>query len=71
MAGDTMMKALVKENPEEGYELKDVPIPDIGPDEVLFKLSIFVPHVFFNDREWLQLVDWVLLFPNMLITFSS
>ena len=34
------MKALIKENPEEGYELKDnVPIPDIEPDEVLFKVA--------------------------------
>ena len=33
------MKALVKEKPEVGYELKDVPIPPLEADEVLFKVE--------------------------------
>ena len=33
------MKALVKEKPEVGYELKDVPIPPLESDEVLFKVE--------------------------------
>ena len=31
------MRALLKEKPEKGYELKEIPIPDIESDEVLFK----------------------------------
>ena len=34
------MRALVKESPSEGYELKyDMKIPDIEEDEVLFKVE--------------------------------
>ena len=32
-------KALVKEKAEEGYELKDVPIPQLESDEILFKVE--------------------------------
>jgi threonine 3-dehydrogenase len=32
------MKALVKEGPGEGLSLKDVPEPEIGPDEVLIRV---------------------------------
>merc|ERR1719244_631319 len=33
------MRALIKEKPEQGYELKEIPIPEIEPDEVLFKVE--------------------------------
>jgi threonine dehydrogenase-like Zn-dependent dehydrogenase len=33
------MKALVKTKPEPGIELKDVPVPEIGPDEVLVRVK--------------------------------
>ncbi len=33
------MKALVKERPEPGFALRDVPIPTIGPTEVLIKVE--------------------------------
>ena len=35
--GDKSMRALLKDKPEKGYELKEIPIPDIESDEVLFK----------------------------------
>ena len=31
------MRALLKDKPEKGYELKEIPIPDIESDEILFK----------------------------------
>ena len=34
---DKSMRALLKDKPEKGYELKEIPIPDIESDEVLFK----------------------------------
>ena len=34
-----MMSALVKERPEKGYDLKEVPVPNIEPDEVLYKVE--------------------------------
>merc|ERR1712001_630540 len=36
---DTSMRALIKEKPEQGYELKEIAIPDIKSDEVLFKVE--------------------------------
>ena len=36
---DKLMRALIKEKPEQGYELKEIPIPEIEPDEVLFKVE--------------------------------
>ena len=33
------MRALVKEKASEGYELKEVPVPTIEDDEVLFKVE--------------------------------
>ena len=32
------MKALVKLNPERGLWMQDVPMPEIGPDDVLIKI---------------------------------
>ena len=34
---EKIMRALLKDKPEKGYELKEIPIPDIASDEVLFK----------------------------------
>ena len=34
---EKIMRALLKDKPEKGYELKEIPIPDIESDEVLFK----------------------------------
>ena len=31
------MRALLKDKPEKSYELREIPIPDIESDEVLFK----------------------------------
>jgi len=36
---DKSMRALLKDKPEKGYELKEIPIPDIESDEVLFKVE--------------------------------
>nr|NIT55785.1 alcohol dehydrogenase catalytic domain-containing protein [Fodinibius sp.]NIV10747.1 alcohol dehydrogenase catalytic domain-containing protein [Fodinibius sp.]NIY24369.1 alcohol dehydrogenase catalytic domain-containing protein [Fodinibius sp.] len=33
------MKALVKKKAEKGIWMEDVPIPEIGPNEVLIKIS--------------------------------
>ena len=33
------MRALVKENSTEGYELKEIPVPTIEADEILFKVE--------------------------------
>ena len=33
------MKALVKEKREVGLWIKDVPIPEIGPNDVLIKIK--------------------------------
>ena len=38
MSGKTM-KAVIKEEPKEGYILKDIPIPQPKADEVLFKVE--------------------------------
>ena len=32
------MRALVKEKPEPGLWLRDQPVPEIGPDDVLVKI---------------------------------
>lgn len=34
-----MMKALVKAKPEEGLWMQQVPVPEIGPDDVLIKIN--------------------------------
>ncbi len=34
-----MMKALVKAKPEKGIWMEDVPIPDVGPNDVLIKIK--------------------------------
>ena len=34
-----MMRVLIKEKPEKGYDLKEIPIPEIEADEVLFKVE--------------------------------
>ena len=34
-----MMRALMKEEAKEGYVLKDVPIPEPKPDEILYKVE--------------------------------
>lgn len=34
-----LMRALIKEKPEQGYELKNIELPDVEPDEVLFKVE--------------------------------
>jgi len=34
------MKAIIKVKPEEGAELRWVPIPEIGPKEVLVKVKV-------------------------------
>ena len=34
-----MMRALIKEDPVEGYVLKSIPIPDPKPDEILLKVE--------------------------------
>ena len=34
-----MMKALLKEDPKEGYVLKEIPIPEPKSDEILFKVE--------------------------------
>jgi threonine 3-dehydrogenase len=34
-----MMKALVKRNPEQGIWMEEVPVPEVGPNEVLIKLE--------------------------------
>ena len=39
MADILSMRALIKEKPEKGYELKEIAIPDIKSDEVLFKVE--------------------------------
>ena len=39
MAESSLMKALVKEEPVASYELKEIPIPEIESDEVLFKVE--------------------------------
>ena len=33
------MKALLKEEPKEGYVLKEIPIPEPKSDEILFKVE--------------------------------
>ncbi len=33
------MKALVKVKPEAGIELLDIPMPEIGPNDVLIKIK--------------------------------
>ena len=33
------MKVLIKDSPREGYELKEIPIPQPKPDEVLIKVT--------------------------------
>lgn len=35
----TSMRALVKDNPEKGYELKSIPVPAIEADEILFRVE--------------------------------
>ena len=35
--GGRSMKALVKDKPEVGYKLQEMPGPEIGRDEVLFR----------------------------------
>jgi hypothetical protein len=37
--GRKRMRALIKENPTEGYELKEIPIPEPGDDELVFKVE--------------------------------
>ena len=34
-----MMKALVKRNPEQGIWMEEVPVPEVGPNEVLIKME--------------------------------
>jgi NADPH:quinone reductase-like Zn-dependent oxidoreductase len=34
-----MMKALLKDEPKEGYVLKEIPTPVPKPDEILFKVE--------------------------------
>jgi hypothetical protein len=34
------MRALIKENPTEGYALKEIPIPEPGEDELVFKVEM-------------------------------
>ena len=52
------MKALVKEKPEPGLWLSDLPIPEVGPDDVLVKIhktGICGTDVhIFNWDEWAQ-----------------
>ncbi len=33
------MRALLKEDPVEGYVLKSIPIPEPKPDEILYKVE--------------------------------
>ena len=47
-----MMRALIKENPTEGYALKEIPIPEPGEDELVFKVERviyldFIKRIFF------------------------
>ena len=35
----SQMKVLIKDSPREGYELKEIPIPQPKPDEVLIKVT--------------------------------
>merc|ERR1712156_1056928 len=37
--GGRTMKALVKDKPEVGYKLQEMPVPEIGRDEVLFRVE--------------------------------
>jgi len=37
--GGRSMKALVKDKPEVGYKLQEMPVPEIGRDEVLFRVE--------------------------------
>ena len=39
MSKDGMMMALVKEKPEEGIWMKEVPIPEVGPNDVKIKIK--------------------------------
>jgi len=54
----SMMKALVKANPEKGLRLQEVPVPDIGINDVLIKIlktSICGTDVhIYNWDEWAQ-----------------
>ena len=36
---NSTMKALIKEKPEKGYELKEISVPKIAPDEILFEVE--------------------------------
>ena len=36
---NSTMKALIKEKPEKGYELKEISVPTIAPDEILFEVE--------------------------------
>ena len=42
MAESGKMRALVKETPCVGYELQEMPVPEVGSDEVLFRDLLFV-----------------------------
>ena len=33
------MKALLKEHPVKGYDLTEIPVPEITPDQVLFRVE--------------------------------
>lgn len=33
------MRALLKEEAKEGYVLKDIPVPEPKPDEILYKVE--------------------------------
>jgi threonine 3-dehydrogenase len=33
------MKALVKRKPEQGIWMEEVPVPEVGPNEVLIKIE--------------------------------
>jgi threonine 3-dehydrogenase len=33
------MRALVKRNPEQGIWMEEVPVPEVGPNEVLIKID--------------------------------
>ena len=39
MAESGKMRALVKETPCVGYELQEMPVPEVGRDEVLFRVE--------------------------------
>ena len=39
------MKALIKEEPKESYVLKEIPVPEPKPDEILFKVEKVLQYI--------------------------